>query len=380
MSEGLSVKRLLVVATTAIAAVLLGGCGAAGAKSSGEGLSVAAVRQAAGAVDAATRMPAFTMSGDARFAARQLAGRTIWVVNSSSTDSFAVGIQEGVSAAASRVGLAVRIVNGQGSAEVQDQGVLEAVGAHASAIIVDAAALQVLSTGLASAAAAHIPVIDVAVSVPHGPHPLGDYQHIAVPYPLTGRLMADYIVAHLRTAQPMLALFDNEYSSVAARDGAALAVFDAECGRCDVVHHEVPFATLGSTAPSTIVSLIERVPGIHWIFSAYDAQAVDAVAAVKAAGDTRSVKVVSADGSAPNLANVQSGGVEVADVGEPAAWMGWAAVDAAMRAILRLPKVEEVIPVRLFNRADLKGVNVNSQTALFGGAYVTGFLKLWEIA
>ncbi|MHB1526727.1 MAG: sugar ABC transporter substrate-binding protein [Candidatus Dormibacteria bacterium] len=370
------------VAGAGVLAIVIAGCGTTATSVHGDGsqLPHSEVVAARAAVEAAAAEPGFTLASAPRFNARVAAGRTIWVVNSSSTDSFATAIQIGIQQAAGKAGLSVRVVDGQGSAEVQDQGVLTAVGAHAAAIIVDAAALQVLSTGLSAAAGAGIPVIDVAVSVPHGPHPNGDYQHVAVPYASTGRLMAQYVVANLAKSGHLLELTDNEYSSVAARDGAAAAEFGAGCPKCGLIQYSIPFATLGSSAPSTIETLLHRYPSVGWVFSAYDAQAVDAIAAVKGVGAAGRVRVVSADGSPANLRSVQSGGVEVADVGEPAYWMGWAAVDAALRAMLHLPKVTEAIPVRLFDRKDLAGVNVNSQTSLFGNAYIAGYMRLWELS
>lgn len=92
------------------------------------------------------------------------------------------------------------------------------------------------------------------------------------------------------------------------------------------------------------------------------------------------VKVISADGSAAGpLALVKSGAVFVADVGVSGEWVGWEGVDQALRLMTGMKPGNPVIPVRYLDTANLAGVNVNHQSAIYGNSYQSGYEKLWGV-
>jgi ribose transport system substrate-binding protein len=70
------------------------------------------------------------------------------------------------------------------------------------------------------------------------------------------------------------------------------------------------------------------------------------------------------------------------DVGNPVEWDGWAAMDQALRAIMKLaPVVNEKTPVRLFDTANVKSIDLTANPASwYGGAnYAQDYEKLWGL-
>ena len=68
------------------------------------------------------------------------------------------------------------------------------------------------------------------------------------------------------------------------------------------------------------------------------------------------VEVVGSDAVTSNLDWIRQGNVQIADVGEPDFWLGWAALDEVARGMLGLRQSTSRIPLRLFVADNLKGV------------------------
>jgi len=375
-------KSLLgVVAALALTVSACSTSGGVGASSNSGAQSNAPVDTSAlsAKVEAASKTPKFVMNGDP-FDSSALKGKTVWAVTSSDADALPTAIKNGMSAAAQAVGVSLKFVNGEGSAATQSQGIDLAVAQHADAIVVIAVSLKDVSRAMEDAGKAGIPVIDVASSVKGGPLPAGNYQHVVVPYDESGRIMADYVVVNSKATPNILLLTGDQYASVAVRDAGILSELADQCRTCVVNKYDIQFNTLGSSAPATIATVLRKYPKTDWVIAAYDAIASDAGAAIKSNNSQGSVRLISANGNKPNLEDVRDGGVQVADVGYPSAWMGWTVMDTSMRAILKLPKVDAVVPIRMLDKASLQGIDLADPHSLFGDAYVAGYKSAWGVS
>ena len=125
-------------------------------------------------------------------------------------------------------------------------------------------------------------------------------------------------------------------------------------------------------------TLLRRDPSITMVLPTYDAQAIYVVPAIKAANFSNPVEVVGSDAVPSNLDWIRQGNIQVADVGEPELWLGWAALDEVARGMLGLPAVDEQIPLRLFVAEDLKTPS-NDENDLFGGDFEGQDKTLWGL-
>lgn len=311
---------------------------------------------------------------------KKLASSTMWVISVGNTDAFAVQLNQAVASGAAPLGIKVKYLDGQQSTQTQSADVKEAVAQHASAIILNLVNVDAIGPAVAAAGKAGIPVIDLADIPETAPLPPGDTQHIDVDLVSGGTPVAAFAVAGSAkgTHPTILLLTDNEFSSMVTRVTSMKAGLDRLCGSsCTVLTYNIPVSSLGPSATSTIATELRTHPDVSWILPVYDAMATDAVAAVEDVHKTQSIHVVSFDGNAPNLTDVANNHVEMADEAEAGTWFGWAAVDAAGRAILDLPKVQEPIPVRLLTG---KVVNAGtSQVQLFGTSFEALYRKVWGL-
>jgi ABC-type sugar transport system substrate-binding protein len=103
-----------------------------------------------------------------------------------------------------------------------------------------------------------------------------------------------------------------------------------------------------------------------------------AVPAVEAAGKGNDVKIASINAVSANLKFIQDGRVQIVDVGNSNAWLGWAATDRALRAMAGEKPGISTVPLRLFDKSNLGGVNIEDEGALFEGAdFRAEYRKLW---
>jgi len=189
----------------------------------------------------------------------------------------------------------------------------------------------------------------------------------------------DELAAHLATTDDAHLFGDNEFPGEVTRVKGMKDEFRKLCPACKVTVQDTQVAKLGTALGSTAQTLLRRDPSIDWVLPTYDAQALYVVPAIKSAGMAKKVKVVSSDAVTANLDFVAKGDVQVFDVGPPDIWIGWAAVDSALRGMLGQDAVEENVPLRVFVKENLQGVDTGDQDALFGSEYRDGYKQLWGV-
>jgi ribose transport system substrate-binding protein len=109
-------------------------------------------------------------------------------------------------------------------------------------------------------------------------------------------------------------------------------------------------AAIGQAA----VAFIQAHPDLTSIFLPFDGTAVEVVPALRQAGLTSKVKVISVEGDPVNFALIREGAGQIADVAYPAAWATWAAFDDFNRIFnhVALP-AQDGIPLRLIQQGNV---------------------------
>lgn len=353
----------------------LAGSRPAGASKSGVAQAAAALRQAEG-------MPKLRTVGkpvDMAKLRKELGGRKIWVITSALNIPFVAAIVQGVQQAAKVAGLQVLVLDGQGDVAKWNSDLAQAVSEHAPAVISVAASPVVMKSAMAKARAAHIPVIDVLTADQASPLVPGTFAHVSISFYRSGELQADYVIAQSRGKANVLIFGDNEFPGEVTRVQGMEHQFRALCPLCHVTFHDTQVGSLATELPNLTQTLLRRNPSITWVLPTYDAQAVYIVPAIKAMGLAHKVHVVGSDAVPTNLSWVKQGNVELADVGEPDIWTGWAAVDEISRALLGMPRVTEPIPLRMFIPSNLKRLSVSNEYQLWGGKFQHQYEALWGV-
>ena len=344
---------------------------------------VAGARAADGVAEAkaeialAGKLPQFVAPGQG-FDISKLKGKHVWIITSTLAVPFVATIAHGVEAAAKTAGLTTTLFDGKGDVSEWNRGMSQAVSQHADGIVTVGASPELMKGPTQAALTAKIPVVDTLTADQAAPLVPGTFAHVSISFYRSGQLQADYAIASSNGHAHVLVLGDNEFPGEVTRVEGMQHEFKTLCPDCKVIVQDTQVANLGTKLGQLTQTLLRRSPDVTLVLPTYDAQAIYVVPAIKAANFSQQVQVVGSDAVSGNLDWIRQGNVQVADVGEPDIWAGWAAIDEIARGMLGLPSVEEGIPLRLFVAANLQNVS-DDETALFGGDYVAQYRALWAL-
>jgi ribose transport system substrate-binding protein len=360
------------------AAFALAACGA-GTTSTGTTASTAGVQEAAQKIDQAKKLPNFTPPGTP-VAMSRLQGKRVWVMTSTLTVPFVADIARGTMEAAQLVGWRAQLIDGKGDVTEWNRILGEAIGQKVDAVISIASSPEVMKPQMAAAKQAGIPVIDVLTADKDAELVPGTFSHVSISFAQSGQLQADYVIAQSKGKANVLIFGDNEFPAEVTRVKGMQDEFGRLCPACKLTVQDTQVGKLGTDLGPTTQTLLRRDPSIDWVLPTYDAQAVYIVPAIKQAGLQSKVKVVGSDAVPSNLDWTAKSDVQIADVGEPDVWTGWAAVDEMARGMLAMPSVDENIPLRMFDASNLQGVSTSDEDQLWGGSFRAEYRKLWGLS
>jgi len=346
---------------------------------SSTGASSTLVKTAQSAIDQYSGMPTFQNPGPPVDAAK-LKGTKILVVAHDQIADLLVSVWDGVQQASAAAGLSATLFNGNANVSTIEQGIQEGISQKVGAILLDGVAANQVPSSLQAAAAAHIPVIGLSVGLAsEGAPSAGLEAEAAGSNVLMGELMADTAIVHNDgKVNAILETFDNPDSTGVEK--GIKKVF-ATCSACKIVASATiePGNWPTQVAPTTS-SLVRANPTANVVLPTADTMGIFATTGINEAAAASRVKVISADGSAAGpLALVKTGTVFIADVGVSGEWVGWEGVDQALRLMSSMKPGNPVIPIRYLDTANLAGINVSDQSAIYGDSYQAGYKKLWGV-
>ncbi len=384
-SRGFKFKLVWLVAIAASLAIGFAGFPVGSAGAARGHRKLVSVKQARAAIKSYSKVPKFVPPGP-RIDTAKLKGKTVMVVSFDQADPALAAISQAIQEAGHVAGIHVEVLDGHTTPTAVDQDLQQAANQHVAAVILDGVATNFIPTGLRVLKVAHIPVVGAIDGQPTrnvkgqggGTMLFGEASGT---YAEDGRLMADTAIVTAGKA-PIRAVeetFDNPVATAAMH---GLNSVLKSCKRCKVttVQTITPGQWSTKVAPTTAAA-INATPNVNYVFAIVDSMAIYATSGVNSANKSASVKVVSSDGSGSGpLSLVKSGGPFIADPGFSDSWVGWLALDQAMRAMSGMKPGNPVVPVRYLAKSNLKKIsNLNSQATLFGVAYVKGFERLWGV-
>ena len=325
----------------------------------------------------AMEKPQFVAPGDP-IDMGKLKGKHIWIITSTMAVPFVATIAQGVQDAAKIAGVETSLFDGKGSVSEWNRGMAQAVSQHADGIVTIGASPELMKGPMADALKANIPVVDAVTADKLAPLVPGTFAHVSISFVHSGELQAAFAIAKSGGKAHVLILGDNEFPGEVSRVEGMQKEFSEKCPDCVVTVQDTQVGNLGVKLGQLVQTLIRRDPDIDLVLPTYDAQAIYVVPAIKAANFSHPVEVIGSDAVPSNLDWIRQDNIQIADVGEPEVWLGWAALDEVARGMLGLPAVDEQIPLRLFVKDNLDGVS-NDENELFGGDYVAAYTKLWGL-
>lgn len=226
--------------------------------------------------------------------------------------------------------------------------------------------------------AANIPVISTGIAISDGELGINSPQQGKVQSELDGQLLAAYVVAESKGTNIVYYNIP-EYSFSGVVEEAFNAELEKICPECSVRSVDISAATVGNTAPNTIVSDLQANPETEVAVFASDEAEIGLPAALESAGIE-----IETIGNAPTPTNLQyiKEGKETAGLGIDIAVLAWTIVDQAAREIVGQElsglEKEALTVVQLLGRED---INFNPSKGWTGYPdFAERFAKLWGVA
>jgi ribose transport system substrate-binding protein len=346
----------------------------AGQSEASTGGSSGCVSTATAKVDAA-RAP-FKEDLPKPFDASTFKGKTFAYIGLSNAVKGSAEIGQSMQEGLASVGAKTILFDGQGEPNVIAQAFNTAIGQKVAGIVTYGFNPAIVSSALANAKAAGIPVIDSANGSPDGPLQPGVVAHVTIDAQQEGTVMADW-VAMDSDCKANTAFFTISSSAITVEIANAYqAELKALCpSTCSVVTSSIDVPTQATTTPVLATNVVQR-DQVKYIVVSSDDETPLVSQGINAAGKSGQVKVVAAVGD--TLAAAQAGNDQAVDVmWPPSGYMGYTLADSIMRAAAGKP-ANVTLQIRLLDKTNWgQGTTLSDQAPGLVG-YQDAFQKLWQ--
>jgi ribose transport system substrate-binding protein len=324
-------------------------------------------------------------SGPAFKLGKKAKGKTLYFLANGLSFPFVQNLLAGVKDAAKVGGMKVLVGDGNGSVPKAAQLIQQAVGRHVNIIIDEGFPSSQLTVPVKSAKAAKIPFIEIGSGTPGIPpaslRKIGVTAWVTYNYALAGRQMADTAIAQsggkvdgVVFNVPGISVAQNETNGVVHE-------LHRLCPKnCKVKVVDAPLASWSTDLPSLTSSAIQRDSKLNFLFPLFDSMISLMGPSVTQLHAQNRVKFVSYNATQPPMEQLRKGQLVTGDIGSPQHWLGWAIMDQTYRIITKHAIVaNEKIPNRLFDKTNIKSLNLNADESTWYGApgFTKKYLKLW---
>jgi ribose transport system substrate-binding protein len=299
---------------------------------------------------------------------------------------FNQSIQDTMKSIAEQAGMQFTLYPDQGKPSEWVQGMNAALTAKPDIIVLSTAPdPRVLQPQLAAAKAAGIPVLVTHFYDDSSPTPpacegcaAGVTALVTAPFNVAGKAAADWIIQDSGANAHVLVIGG---ADVLPSPGTLKVVTDelgSQCSACKSTVINIPVSDWNTKVQGEVQAALNKDPSINYVYPLYDAMVAGAVPAVRTAGKTGKVKVVSYNGSPYVLKYIQNKDVAVMDVGEDTVGIAYASMDQAFRILLKKPTVDQRTPIRIWDSTNVNESGTPPVTGQgYGSALKDGYTKLW---
>jgi ribose transport system substrate-binding protein len=375
-------KIAVALATTAVALGSLTACksGSSSTASTAQGKDQAAA--AAKIVDAAKAIPGTTDLGP-KIDVSSLKGKTIYSIPIDSKAEFYQAGEKAMKDVATKAGVNFVTFPADGTQTSYQQGIAQAINAHAAAILLDGPLPSTLAPQIAQATKAGIPVVPLHIGDKDTPSTDGLKYEAFAPFNEGAKLMTLDAIANAGGA-PVHALVIQSSETGPAKgmiDTIQKTLTDSGPAGSDATVINVAVPQWSQQIQSQVQSALLKNQNINALLPIYDSMALYAAPGIKQAASNRKVPIYTFNGTPSILSLVQSGQVAM-DVAENPDWVAYVNLDAAFRAMLgSAPVAGESGPVRVIDSSNVAETgNPPASGQGFGSEYQGAYLSLWGLS
>lgn len=336
-------------------------------------------------IEASKAIPKFVAPGPA-FDAKKAAGKTILSIQESTSNPFTQNIVAAMQRAAGEVGVKLTDYSNQGQHTQWIQGLNQAVAQKVDLVVVEGGTIGPIYFKPQSDAlkAANIPLVTVVDTELSQPPEDGTTARVAQPYIKAAQLDADWIIQQTQCKADVLMITTNDLIAGDINTVAAMKEFQEYCGSgCQVKAVNVAIPDWTTKIQPAVQSAIVADPNLNYIFPLYDAMTEFVLPGIQLAGASGRVKVASFNGTPFAMKLIQTGSDVTMDVGESEDWLGFAAMDQALRILTGVGPIasgDEHIPLRVFDKTNVNDAGVPPEFGKgYGEEWLTGYRQMWGL-
>ncbi len=299
-------------------------------------------------------------------------GKSVWVIDLNTSIPFNRIMIDSMKTALTTAGMNVSTCDGQGTPSGWKQCADQAVANKPSLIIDQSIDPGLISTNMNNAVAAGIKVIEGNIHDPSSSAGLtnGAIGGVAFPFIQVGRLMADWaIVDTSGRANAVIVTSSDVPNAADIVEQGIKPEFASRCPACKVRVVDVPVSQWATQMTSSVQAALTADSAVNYILPIYDGMGTLVGPAIRQASATNRVKIVSFNADLAPMQDLAAGRFVAADVGISVPWQGWAYADQAVRALVGEKPVVETVPIRIFNRDNVKGLTLNDASLADGSWY-----------
>lgn len=192
--------------------------------------------------------------------------------------------------------------------------------------------------------------------------------------------MAKYVASNGPSNAQVGVILTNDIDPSVVQFAAFKTALKKLCPKCTITTSNVPVASWTTQITPTVTSMITANPNMKYLMPIVDGMTPWVTPALS--GSNFKGRVITINGTPGAAMQALKSGVYRAQVGSAPASIGWYAMDAGFRALLKQPMQKNPgLPVTYFNTEEMvsKKLAPNSAQSLYGNAYVSGFKKLWGL-
>lgn len=331
------------------------------------------------------QVPTFTAPGPA-IQASKFAGSTMVTIDCAPSAAPPAQTTAATVAAGKVAGINVKVLaGGNEDIPLDTQFLDQAINLKPRAIITVGCIPPLLTVPLQAAKNAGIPVVCANYIPPEVGTPgqgCGSLAFGNAMQPASeGTDLAKYVAIHGPKNAQIGFVSADEIAGSPAVESTFKAGLAKYCPGCKIVDiQNVNPGNWVTSLSSTISSMLVVHPAMNYLVPVFDGMAPFVTSALASSASVKSVKIITTQGSIGAAMTDVEKGIFAADVGSSDTWVGWVALDQAMRAALNLqPETNPSVPVRFETKASLQGADPTSDAAIYGTSYVDGFKKLWGL-
>jgi ribose transport system substrate-binding protein len=326
-------------------------------------------------------MPAFTPPGPSFDAKACMKDKKIFEIPLTMTNPFNVQVSKAMAAAAKTVGFPFTNWDNQLKVDQWIQGMAKATAEGYSLIDLQGGIPpQALTPQIAAAREKGIKVSTTHLYDVTQPRPSTIDASARSNYSEAGRVLAAWAYVKTGGKPDVIIIGSDEIIPTAPFVKSIEDTLKTLCPECKQKYINVPVPEWGTKIQGSTQSALVADPGINFVLPIYDSMSQFVIPALRLTGRIGSVKIASYNGTPFVVDMVRNGDVDM-DIGESLGWVGYAAIDVAMRALCGQPDVENLnSPLYIFDKANAATAGVPADFDHgYGDSHIAGFKALWQI-